>query len=155
MDAVAIAPYFGGDLGSGTNATRVCGLTVDQLFAELTSTWVPMAVTWMQNSKASAVKAGLQLVCYEGGQHLVGVGGNENLAVLNTLFDAVNGDPRMQTLYATYLGGWKALGAGPFVHFNNCQQWTKWGRWGARQSLRQSDATAYKFLALSQTLLSA
>jgi hypothetical protein len=144
-DALAIAPYFGPDLGT---VSSTASLTLDQLFSTLRNTSLPEAIGWMNNQAAVAKQRGIALVAYEGGQHLTGVGGLENNTSLNTLFDNANRDARMGTLYQTYLDAWKAAGAQLFVHYTNCDGYSKWGRWGALEYLEQPRAAAPKFDAL-------
>jgi hypothetical protein len=145
-DAVAIAPYFGG--GLGTEAGRVTQMTADQILNEIESRWVPEAIAWVRNHAAAASARGVDLISYEGGQHLVGVYGAENDATLNALFDAVNRSSRMKSIYTTYLAGWRDAGGSLFTHFVNCSAYSKWGRWGALERLDQSRSTAPKFDAL-------
>jgi len=91
---------------------------------------------------------GVPLIAYEGGQHLTGLGGVENNAAINALFDSANRDPRMGALYKTYLDAWKVSGAKLFVHWQNCGGYSKWGRWGALEYLEQPRASSPKFNAL-------
>jgi hypothetical protein len=144
-DALAIAPYFGGALGT---APSTASLTLDQLFAALQAASLPEAIGWM-NEQASVARArGVPLIAYEGGQHLAGIAGLEDNAALNALFDAANRDARMGALYTSYLNAWKAAGAQLFVHYVSCEAYSKWGRWGALEYLEQPRAAAPKFDAL-------
>jgi hypothetical protein len=144
-DALAVAPYIGPDLGT---KSATAALTLDQLFTTLQTVSLPEAVGWINSQSAVAKARGLALVSYEGGQHLTGVGGLENNAALNTLFDNANRDARMGTLYRTYLDAWKASGATLFVHYTGCDGYSKWGRWGSLEYLEQPRASAPKFDAL-------
>jgi chitodextrinase len=147
-DALAIAPYFGGYLGNPGEKTRVSALTLNQLFAELESTALPEAIDWMKSQAAVAAARGIPLIAYEGGQHLVGHSGVENTSAINALFDNANRDPRMGTLYRSYLDAWKAAGGALFAHYTACDGYSKWGRWGALEHLEQPRAQAPKFDAL-------
>ncbi len=144
-DVLAIAPYFGGALGTpGALGT----MHVDDVFDYLTDIALPDAIADMNESAAVANSYGVELVAYEGGQHLVGVYGEENNAYLNSIFDAVNRDPRMATLYADYLSAWRDAGGHLFAHYLNCGKYTKWGRWGSLESLYQTRGEAPKYDAL-------
>jgi hypothetical protein len=147
-DAVAIAPYFGGDYGAPEQVARVRGMTPDQLLADIESTALPQAIGWMKEQAAVAKARGVKLIAYEGGQHLSGIFGAENDAALNTLFDAVNRHPRMKSVYTRYLDAWKANGGELFVHYVNCMTYSKWGRWGALEALDQPREKAPKYDAL-------
>jgi hypothetical protein len=94
-DALAIAPYFGGYLGTPAQQTLVQSMTLDALFTELQTVAVPEAIGWINAQAPVASLRGVPLIAYEGGQHLTGVGGVENNAAINALFDSANRDPRM------------------------------------------------------------
>jgi hypothetical protein len=147
-DAVAIAPYFGGDYGTPEQVARVRGMTPDQLLADIESTALPQSIGWMKEQAAAARARGVKLIAYEGGQHLSGIFGAENDAALNTLFDAVNRHPRMKSVYTRYLDAWKANGGELFVHYVNCMAYSKWGRWGALEALDQPREKSPKYDAL-------
>lgn len=148
VDALAIAPYFGGYLGSPERAAGVRAMTLDDLFAELQNVAVPESLGWVTNQVAEASARGVPVIAYEAGNHLVGVGGMENDAAINALFDAANRDPRMKQVYETYLEGWKARGGELLVHFVNCSTVDKWGRWGALEYLDQPRSAAPKYDAI-------
>jgi len=147
-DALAIAPYFGGYLGGTDEESRVQAMSVDDLVAELDGTALPDAAAWMQAQAATAATFEVDLVAYEGGQHLAGVGGVENNETINALFDAVNRDPRMRDLYLAYLETWHEAGGKFFVNFTSCGRYSKWGRWGSLEYLSQPRAEAPKYDAL-------
>jgi hypothetical protein len=88
---------------------------------------------WMREQKKVADKYGLLLVAYEGGQHLVGVGGAENNEKLTQLFIEANAHPRMGEIYRKYLQAWVEVGGDLFCHFSSVGRWTKWGSWGLLQ----------------------
>jgi hypothetical protein len=144
-DALAVAPYFGGDLGT---LSATASLTVDALFSSLQATYLPQAIGWINSQAAVARLRSVPLIAYEGGQHLTGVFGLENDTALNTLFDAANRDARMGQLYQSYLNAWKAAGAQLFVHYTNCDAYSKWGRWGSLEYLEQPRSAAPKYNAL-------
>jgi hypothetical protein len=54
----------------------------------------------------------------------------------------------MKDLYLRYLKGWKDAGGGLFLHFNSVMRPSKYGRWGALQSMEQPRAEAPKYDAL-------
>jgi len=147
-DALAVAPYFGGYLGSPAEQARVAAMTVGDLATELRTVALPEAVGWMSAQATVATTYGVELVAYEGGQHLAGNGGVENDDVINALFDGVNRDPQMGALYRDYLAAWRTAGGRFFAHFVNCGRWSKWGRWGALEYMTQPRAGSPKFDAL-------
>jgi len=147
IDAVAIAPYFGITPDAAT-AGQYAAMTLDALFAHVGSTVLPRAARAMADYRSIALADGLKLISYEGGQHMVGVGGAENNTTLTALFHAFNRDPRIKALYAKYLGDWRASGGELFVHFTDIGRYDKWGAWGALESLAQPRTAAPKFDAL-------
>lgn len=148
VDAIAIAPYFGHEYGSPEAAARWQDASLDALFEDLKTRAVPRAIEAMRAHAALAKRAKVDLIAYEGGQHLVGVGPAQDNEKLNALFTAANRDPRMKELYLTYLEGWRKASGKLFVHFTNVGLPGKYGRWGALEHLLQSRAEAPKQDAL-------
>jgi hypothetical protein len=82
----------------------------------------------------------LRLVAYEGGPHLVGACGAENVAPLTAALVAANRSAEIGAIYGAYLDGWKRLGGELFVHFTSTAPYTKWGSWGFREWYDQPSA---------------
>lgn len=78
---------------------------------------------------------GLQLVMYEGGSHVVGIGAMANNEKLTEFFIHFNYTDHMGTLYERLIAGWDALGGGAFAAYSDVYAPTKWGSWGARRYL--------------------
>lgn len=155
LDAFAIAPYFGGYIGSAANAPTVQAWSLNQLFAELTGTGtlgganaITRAALDMTAHKVVATKYGVEMLAYEGGQHLVGVGTAQSNTAITTLFNNANRDPRMKEVYRQYLEKWKLAGAQLFVHFNSASTYSKFGSWGAMWYQTQPRVEAPKYDAL-------
>ena len=147
-DALAIAPYFGGYLGGPEQQERVQAMNLDDLFDELETVALPETIQWIQNQAEVASEYGVDLIAYEGGQHLVALPGVWDNSTINQLFDDVNRDERMGPLYSSLLAAWRNCGGRLFVHFNNCRTYDKFGRWGALEYLEQERSDAPKFDAL-------
>jgi hypothetical protein len=108
-DAYAIAPYFGHDVDGGAgDATTQLHQAVQKAIAEVKS----------QYQVVSA--AGLPLLAYEGGQH-----------VLNNA-QVVNQSPEMYQVYQEYLTGVAPYFA-LFMHYVHNGQWGSGGAWGAER----------------------
>ena len=161
INAIAIAPYFGGYLGEPTNATEVASWSssstgMSKLFTELQSGGMiaggpsggslAESFSWIEAHKAVANLFNVALLSYEGGQHLVGVGGAQNNSTLTTIFTSANRDARMGSLYTTYLQGWEARGGGLFMHFNDIGSSSRYGSWGALESVDQRSSPKYDAL---------
>lgn len=147
ITAVAIAPYFGGYLGSPAQATTVQAWNATTLFAEISAggqvTGGPSGGSlaevepWITSHRAAANARSLHLITYEGGQHLAGVLGVENNVAITNLFNGVNRDARMGAAYTQHLNFWKAAGGELFLHFTASSGYGKFGSWGAVEHLDQ------------------
>lgn len=89
---------------------------------------------------------GLQLLMYEGGSHVVGIGPMVEDAELAGFFTHFNYSPRMGELYRRLITGWAELGGGGFAAYNDVYAPSKWGSWGARRWL-EDDNTRWQALA--------
>ena len=147
VDAVAIAPYFGVSPNLA-QASTYTSMTLDQFFSHVRTTVLPWSASGTADHRSIAAQYNVRLIAYEGGQHMAGVGGAENDAALNALFDAFNRDPRIKQLYAEYLASWRQEGGELFVHFNDISRYNKWGRWGTLEHISQPRSGAPKFDAL-------
>jgi hypothetical protein len=93
-----------------------------------------------------AQEKGLQLVAYEGGQHIVGVGEVSNDTELTNFFIELNRNPEMYRLYQKLLSSWQESGGGLFMHFSDIGQPSQWGSWGTLEYLNQPTSPKYKAL---------
>ena len=93
---------------------------------------------------------GLQLMAYEGGQHLVGLGAQVSDTALTAKLTSTNRNPKIKTLYLEYLGAWRQLGGGRFMSFASVWLPNQNGSWGALEWQDQDPATAPKYRALVQ-----
>lgn len=151
-DALAIAPYISFNIAprasEGTpGAEEVAGWTVDQLLDYVEQKALPECIGWMRAQKRLADRLGVGLVCYEAGQHLVGVGGAENNEKLTALFKAANRHPRMYGIYMRYMDAWKELGGGLMALFSSTGEWSKWGSWGLAEYMEDTPQTMPKLRA--------
>src|SRR5262249_24342793 len=122
ISALAIAPYFGGR-GVPLSWTSQPDGELSYLFTEImqggldpsgyAGGLIKEAIDWTTAQKVVANSYGLDLIAYEGGQHLV----NSNDAGLTDLYIAANRDSRMRTAVATYLQKWRAAGGNLHSYF--------------------------------------
>lgn len=98
-------------------------------------TLVHLLTTVLPHHAAVARAAGLQLMMYEGGTHVVALGGGVEDAELTAFFHALNYSSEMGDLYARLLEGWARLTDAPFNAFTDVEAPTKWGSWGALRHL--------------------
>lgn len=151
-DALAIAPYMGMNLAPDGNpsSNEVANWSLDRLFQEVKQKALPESIQFMRKNAEVAKRHRLKLIAYEGGQHLVGVGGGENNERLTSLFMRANADARMGALYNAYFKAWVDAGGGPFAYFSSVSGWSKWGSWGALQYVNDDPAKSPKFQALKR-----
>ncbi|NJR40262.1 MAG: cellulose-binding protein [Leptolyngbyaceae cyanobacterium CSU_1_4] len=162
FDAYSVSGYFGGNLGSAENSATVKSwladgdggfgkalqqLSVGGLLAGDNQYSVADAIKSFQYHAEVAQRYGLNMVAYEGGQHLVGVGGVENDQELANFLVELNRRPEMQDLYTQLLNGWKQSGGTLFNHFVDASRAGKWGSWGSLESITQ--VTSPKYAALT------
>lgn len=82
-----------------------------------------------------AADRGLRLMMYEGGTHVVGLGGLAEDEELTAFFTALNFSAEMGALYAQMLAGWQLQSEAPFNAFVDIYRPGKWGSWGALRHL--------------------
>lgn len=80
---------------------------------------------------AQAEAYGLDLIMYEGGSHVVGIGPMVEDAELTAFLMHFNYTPEMGALYTRLLEGWTAQGGQLFNAFQDVYAPNKWGSWGA------------------------
>ena len=135
-DVLAIAPYLSMNVpqdGKLLKASQVAEWSNEQVFEHLEKIALPECLKWIADNRKVADEHGLKLVCYEAGQHLVGIGGAENNEKLTRLLMSANADPRMGEIYKRYYAGWESLGGDLLCHFSSMGRWSKWGSWGLLQ----------------------
>jgi hypothetical protein len=150
-DAVAVAPYFGGNLDSVKTADQVAGWSVGQVLDACRKS-VDERMAEVRQLAQLVRPMGLRVLAYEGGQHLVGTGGAENNQKLTDLFFAANRDPRMKQVYLDYLRAWKDAGGDLFMVFSSMGAPSKWGSWGILEHEGQDPTTAPKYQAVMEAL---
>lgn len=133
-DALAIAPYFGNDLSE----TGLVGI-----FQSLAAA-IDKSALVIKEHKDIADRARVQLIAYEGGQHLIG-GDDE---ARTQAFLTANRDARMKEAYTRALRAWKSAGGTLFVHYFDAGTPSKFGSWGARERADQPRSAAPKLDAL-------
>ena len=85
--------------------------------------------------KKVADRHGLDLIMYEGGSHVVGIGPMVDDAELTGFFTHFNYTEAMAGLYEQLLTGWNDIGGALFGVYADVAAPGKWGSWGARRSL--------------------
>lgn len=89
---------------------------------------------WPHHAKVARAY-GLDLIVYEGGTHIVGLGAQVDNAELTAFMHHFNYTPEMGQIYRELLEAWHELGGGLFTAYNDVYAPTKWGSWGALRHL--------------------
>lgn len=135
IDQLAIAPYFGIEMG--TDKSRMSELesaTIIQVLDELENVHLPAALATVDSNVKVANSYGLELVAYEGGQHMLWLG--EPSTVIDNLFIKANQDPRIGDILTTYFDGWKARTNGIYMNFSHIGPSTKFGSWNSMEHIQ-------------------
>ena len=106
---------------------------------------------WAAN-KALADKYGLNLVAYEGGQHVqqaFAISGisDADMATLTNFLTAFVRSPQMADLYNQLWSAWAQIGNGPFMQFGDVEAPSKWGSWGLLSAIGDSNPRAAALFA--------
>jgi hypothetical protein len=141
INAVAVAPYMGGAVPSAWTSLPDGGLA--NLFQSLYSQndptipaggFMAQDAAWQKDFVKTLAPYKLPLLAYEGGQNFA----NGATDALNDLYMAANRDPRMGQAYVRYFHQWKNGGGQLFMYFNDVGVGSKYGSWGALESIMQT-----------------
>lgn len=97
--------------------------------------------------KAVADRYGLELVMYEGGTHVVGLGASMQDEELTEFLMALNYAPGIEALYDELIAGWRRVSDNPFNDFNAIERPSRYGSWG---TLRWLDDDNPRWRAVAQ-----
>ena len=152
FDSLAVTTYFGGST-MGDEGPRVEFLAVLKTPGIDATAWltgklmdpaygqsIPMVMEWWAANRAVADQYGLDLIAYEGGQHVLhsfAVDGmtEEDLNLLTGFLAAFVRSQAMADLYQTLWTAWTEVSDGPFMHFTDVAAASKWGAWGLFSAL--------------------
>jgi len=146
-DAFAIAPYFGGGIADDIgNANLINSITVANIIDSLTNS-MNQSFSWIDNQNTVANNHNLDLIAYEGGQHLVTYNYNNDNYFVSLLAD-VNRHPDMENLYCQMFDYWYSKSnTGLFCNFSSHGNWGTYGYWGVKENY--SDTLSPKYLGLT------
>lgn len=151
-DALAIAPYF------FVHHTKQNELrSTEDVFRLLKDDSNPYSIDnvleRVQKLADLAKEKNLQLIAYEGGQHLVDRKTRSSRDFPNPYYIGANRADTMETLYKEFLEGWqKITGNGLFVAFSAPRTYQAYGSWGVKEHINQPAGQAPKYRALLQFL---
>jgi hypothetical protein len=148
-DVLAIAPYFGKVYSPADIPPTVPNYpTVDEILQTVAPTEINNVKIQVISQKAIADIQGSWLVCYEAGQHFVGLYEAVNDDLLTNILISANRDSRMYDRYIEYLNMLKANGIEMCGNFSFISSPSKWGSWGVLEYQDQPIGNAPKYRAL-------
>ncbi|MFV2051369.1 G8 domain-containing protein [Aliiroseovarius sp. YM-037] len=100
-----------------------------------------------------AARHDLDLIMYEGGTHVVGIGEVREDAVLNDFFAELNYSTEMGALYDALLRGWAESSGTLFTAYVDVGRPSKWGSWGALRHLDDETPRWSAILAAGQAAM--
>ncbi|MDF1727355.1 MAG: hypothetical protein P1U53_06365 [Sulfitobacter sp.] len=116
-------------------ARVVQDLTDGSLSGDPASTVAELTGTFWPYHAAVARKHGLDLIVYEGGTHLVGVGGVVENEDVSNFMQHFNYSPEVASLYAILLEAFPKVGGDLYMHYADVGKPSIWGSWGALRHL--------------------
>ena len=148
-DAIAIAPYFFPSLKSAKRARSVAQL-FKMMYDPKEKYSIPRVLGYIYKNAEIAKKFGVDLIAYEGGQHLVDWKSRNTSSHPTKLMIKANKDWRMAKAYSIFMRGWKDNGGKLFVNFSAPRTYQWFGSWGTKEYITQPLAKAPKHRALLQ-----
>ena len=148
-DAIAIAPYFFPSLKSSKKARSVAQL-FKLIYDPKEKYSIPKVLGYIHKNAQTAKKFGVDLIAYEGGQHLVDWKSRKIDQHPTKLMIAANRDWRMAKAYSDFMQGWKDNGGKLFVNFSAPRTYQWFGSWGTKEYITQPIAKAPKHRSLMQ-----
>jgi hypothetical protein len=153
INATAIAPYFGGHICRDAEIVqRVRAGGFEALFEECRR-GIEMRRAEVQQHRELTNSHGLQLLAYEGGQHLVAIGPQRRDPQLVDFLVQANRHPEMYELYRDYLRMWSDETDNSLMClFHSVSTPDKSGCWGLQEYEGQPASQAPKYRAVLEAL---
>jgi len=147
VDAIAVAPYF------HFPQEKMAGIrSVNDVFRELNAVdnrySIPNTLKFVEKQVQVTKGFGVDLIAYEGGQHLVHHKTHTMKEGANPFLYQANKDQRMATAYYQLLAGWKKLGGKLFIPFSAPRPTTWHGSWGVKEHIAEPLNQAPKYRSL-------
>lgn len=147
VDALAIAPYFHIDQNHIRHIRSVP--KVFQLLSDKNNRYsIKNTLKFVKKQADAAKQFGVQLIAYEGGQHLVQSKTHSVNEGANPYLIKANKHPMMARAYRHLLEGWKKAGGTLFIAFSAPRPYTWHGSWGVKEHIAEADYLAPKYRAL-------
>jgi hypothetical protein len=148
-DAFAIAPYVFGDINELRRASSVSDI-FRAMLSKKDGHALPKVIEFVRKQADVTRQFGVDLIAYEGGQHLIDDKTKSDDQHPNKLFYAANRSPEMAKIYKQLLDGWRQAGGKMFVHFSSPRTYNRFGSKGTKEYITQPDKEAPKYLAITR-----
>jgi len=145
VHGIAVAPYFGGEVAEQiVNQGIISTITIDEIMQRL-----DISMDWVfgqiEINKQIAEENEIELIAYEGGQHLVANWPHTDNDELTAKLIEANRHPEMENLYCKYTDFWyETTGNGLFSFFSSHILPGRWGSWGIKEHMDDFDNPKYK-----------
>lgn len=137
-NALAIAPYFGTPVANNVVADkRVNSITPSQI-ADSARATLPQSYQMINSCRTVANTHNLNLICYEGGQHIVATGNNVNNDTLTQKLMAANRTTEIGAAYCDYINYWYNNAGGLFCHYSSVRPSSRHGSWGLMENFNDT-----------------
>ena len=166
FDAIAVSTYFGNsvvgnddyraDLMAAINDPDIdaSAWLAERLMDPEYGSSIPQIADYLAEQKGYAAEAGLDLLTYEGGQHVHHwINGYKSAEigdpVLQEFLTEFTSSPEMAMLYEEIWAVWAEVGDGPFMQFGDVAESSKYGSWSMYTTLDDENAVADTLNALN------
>ncbi len=147
VDAIAIAPYFHFPQDKMASIR-----SVNDVFKELDARdnrySIRNTLKFVEKQINVTKGFGVDLIAYEGGQHLVHHKTHSMTEGATPFLYKANKDQRMGAAYYQLLAGWKKLGGKLFIPFSAPRPSTWHGSWGVKEHIAELPVQAPKYRSL-------
>ncbi len=147
VDALAIAPYFH-IAQDKLRQIRSVHQVFQMMNAKDNRYSVKNTLEFVKKQANITKNYGVQLIAYEGGQHLVDHKTHGMKEGATPYLVQANKHPRMQQEYLRLLNGWRKAGGTLFVAFSSPRPATWHGSWGVKEYINEPANLAPKYRAL-------
>lgn len=129
-NALAIAPYFGTSVANTVVTNNMVNTITPLQIADSARATLSQSYQMINSCRNVAAAHSLNLICYEGGQHLVATGNNVNNDTLTQKLIAANRTSIMGDAYCNYINYWYNNAGGLFCHYSSVRPSSRHGSWG-------------------------
>lgn len=147
IDAVSIAPYFGGEIANDIGDRITKDLSLDNIFSLLEEELDTIIYKNLQEYKALADKYEVDLIAYEAGEHFVSLFYPEDELLID-LMKTINYDDRMEDMYSKLQEMWTEVGGGLICYFETVEAPHNYGDFGIIRHLLENWESSPKYRAI-------